>query len=255
MPTRGTTLTVLQDIGSRDFNPRAHEGHDSSARGLNTRKRISIHVPTRGTTCDPGPHPPPAPFQSTCPRGARRGGGLFRCWWWYFNPRAHEGHDARAAIIARSAQDFNPRAHEGHDMKSRAVVPSWMRFQSTCPRGARRYGREMGTTNNYFNPRAHEGHDKHQVVTVAALGYFNPRAHEGHDAAAPAAILSWQISIHVPTRGTTGLLSSCASRWIFQSTCPRGARQKEDSCDHPLADFNPRAHEGHDAGSSCSVCR
>ena len=98
-------------------------------------------------------------------------------------------------------------------------------------------------------------------------GYFNPRAHEGHDV--------WATTV--------------ASRTIFQSTCPRGARhpyedihpyhnQFQSTCPrgarrnlcmcilpgrisihvptrgttrryaHPrrFANFNPRAHEGHD---------
>ncbi len=55
------------------FNPRAHEGHDTSLSiAGNARVKVSIHVPTRGTTycgvfLDMG-----LGFQSTCPRGARR---------------------------------------------------------------------------------------------------------------------------------------------------------------------------------------
>ena len=33
---------------------------------------------------------------------------------------------------------------------------------------------------------------------------------------------------------------------IFQSTCPRGARQTDSSCPAASLDFNPRAHEVHD---------
>ena len=79
--------------------------------------------------------------------------------------------------------------------------------------------------------------------------------------------LSWYISIHVPTRGTTrddvvsgdekyfnpraheGHDRGCAlddSPDLFQSTCPRGARQLKHTHGDTSLNFNPRAHEGHD---------
>ena len=98
----------------------------------------------------------------------------------HFNPRAHEGHDRRGATVADSGGDFNPRAHEGHDSDGRASFRPYG-FQSTCPRGARRCVQLSRLSAVYFNPRAHEGHD-------FQVAYF-PRFP--------------QISIHVPTRGTT----------------------------------------------------
>ena len=118
------------------FNPRAHEGHDaiylislkSSSisihvptrgttallAGSGSTQQISIHVPTRGTTANNFAERGIIPFQSTCPRGARR----------------------KASIPASKFTYFNPRAHEGHDL----VISTWhtvVVFQSTCPRGAR----------------------------------------------------------------------------------------------------------------------
>ena len=76
----------------------------------------------------------------------------------------------------------------------------------------------------YFNPRAHEGHDDNRG-NHAALKHFNPRAHEGHDAADFPALQEVEISIHVPTRGTT----QTEGTYILKRY------------------FNPRAHEGHDS--------
>ena len=55
-----------------DFNPRSHEGSDSTPRDLTSISRISIHAPMKGATlCCKRHHQPHA----------------------YFNPRSHEGSD------------------------------------------------------------------------------------------------------------------------------------------------------------------
>ena len=56
-----------------------------------------------------------------------------------------------------------------------------------------------------------------------------------------------EISIHVPTRGTTIYDGGPVQLILFQSTCPRGARQHPLRHLCPCWNFNPRAHEGHDA--------
>ena len=107
--------------GRREFQSTFPRGErPSTCRDVGIRLRISIHVPTRGTTHlqTEIPHWPKfqstfprgerqdqdqilqkrAKFQSTFPRGERPG------WLWYshmflnFNPRSHEGNDY-----------FNPR--------------------------------------------------------------------------------------------------------------------------------------------------
>ena len=119
------------------------------------------------------------------------------------------------------------------------------RFQSTCPRGARRRASIHDPVKIYFNPRAHEGHDplcSHPPAStlfqstcprgarLSAYGTrpqphnFNPRAHEGHDVRIVDILDVFRISIHVPTRGTTYGRTDAVH----------------------LLDFNPRAHEGHD---------
>ena len=187
------------------FNPRAHEGHDfwkpflpqyypisihvptrgttsSSSSRSSSSDPISIHVPTRGTTTITSSVNVRLPFQSTCPRGARPGQTGSASGTVYFNPRAHEGHDELADHIERyirisihvptrgttkqistgpAYRYFNPRAHEGHDVVLADVLDD-VAFQSTCPRGARRW---------------------------LSRWLHHPT----------------QISIHVPTRGTTHL--------------------------------------------------
>ena len=50
VPTRGTTIKLAAGYVCKDFNPRAHEGHDSIPLRYWDAFVISIHVPTRGTT-------------------------------------------------------------------------------------------------------------------------------------------------------------------------------------------------------------
>ena len=118
------------------------------------------------------------------------------------------------------------------------------RFQSTCPRGARR-GVAYATGTLTIS------------IHVPTRGTTPNEARNG----------VFSISIHVPTRGTTtsdaidtaaGKFQSTCPRgarlppcflgiWsIFQSTCPRGARPNIGIPPRFFEDFNPRAHEGHD---------
>ena len=131
---RHTLARTRSDL--RNFNPRAHEGHDDhrmvnhpAVKDFNPRAHEGHDVCTERSFDCYG-------FQSTCPRGAR----LTRF----------------AATL--SPCNFNPRAHEGHDCRF-CVWQSSSRFQSTCPRGARLPGNGKAVEIYNFNPRAHEGHD------------------------------------------------------------------------------------------------
>ena len=120
-----------------NFNPRTHEGYDKWAGKVDESTKISIHVPTKGTT-----------------------------------------------VLSNNAADFNE-------------------FQSTYPRRVRQI---------YCN------HDD-------ALLYFNPRTHEGYDHNRSTGKAVTEISIHVPTKGTTLLQKVCRCCCVY---------------------FNPRTHEGYD---------
>ena len=209
MPTRGTT---------RDFfRPTAP-------------KRISIHVPTRGTT------------------GVSSSGSLSGD----FNPRAHEGHDVPPVVGVADTLEFQstcPRGARPADCfcglrqeilisihvptrgttNIQSFVDVSLLFQSTCPRGARRSACCPHSGYSDFNPRAHEGHDVLLYVFVDAELDFNPRAHEGHDLKLKLLIVSTSISIHVPTRGTTIYTRHITIHYVISIHVPtRGTTQNSE---------------------------
>ena len=94
----------------------------------------------------------------------------------------------------------------------------------------------------------HEEYDRMRQRFRIQISNFNPRTHEGYDNRHTFCIISsLQISIHVPTKGTT---TSCPGKpkrvWRFQSTYPRRVRQHLFTDTITTANFNPRTHEGYD---------
>ena len=72
-PRRARLTTKRWRTRQRSFNPRAHEGHDKELNTTLKRQRVSIHVPTKGTTTVVQYEVKYVEFQSTCPRRARLG--------------------------------------------------------------------------------------------------------------------------------------------------------------------------------------
>ena len=107
------------------------------------------------------------------------------------------------------------------------------KFQSTLPRG----GRQI------------------QVLFPDQIVHFNPRSHEGSDICQPASALPNPISIHAPTRGATFCSNFFPPYEKFQSTLPRGERQKCRHQSKMSGNFNPRSHEGSDriVAAGCST--
>ena len=165
--------------------------------------KISIHAPTRGATFVPKlltshQHE----FQSTLPRGERRGGEQNENPCVDFNPRSHEGSDSVCPCIGNHRVYFNPRSHEGSDFCIFCNLTSPFLFQSTLPRGERLWFRYDQT----------------------AAGDFNPRSHEGSDCCQTALIQIIHISIHAPTRGATFLYHSIENDGSISIHAPtRGA--------------------------------
>ena len=130
--------STAPDKASGNFNPRALVGRDlpSACRG-SWIDSISIHAPSWGAT----PHSMDAligkSFQSTRPRGARRGLSLKSRRKSYFNPRALVGRDIKYNNYVQDLKHFNPRALVGRDNK---LPPS-------------------STSSGHFNPRALVGRD------------------------------------------------------------------------------------------------
>ena len=191
-------------LAQRNFNPRSHKGNDLVRHDHVSVFRISIHVPTRGTTI----------FIRTD-----------RNYVGDFNPRSHKGNDGAFRCISPSLFYFNPRSHKGNDS-----IRAWgpyitSQFQSTFPQGERRlYRKDFGESPGisiHVPTRGTTGSGEAQEIP----GNFNPRSHKGNDRSADIHQGCQQISIHVPTRGTTDAASSAAAL---------------------SSDFNPRSHKGND---------
>ena len=99
-------------------------------------------------------------------------------------------------------------------------------FQSTFPQGERRYS----------------------DLRCRTLSDFNPRTHKANDWKGDIPELMFEISIHVPTRGTTYHYIFGYKEYIFQSTFPQGGRRKPGINVLHTYYFNPRSHKGNDMG-------
>ena len=162
-----------------NFNPRAHEGHDASYEEIIKYRKISIHVPTRGTTQQ---------VQTAAPRGGISihvpTRGTTECLAYLLDQATISIHVPTRGTTTSSSggstdRYFNPRAHEGHD-DGKHKRDYDQRFQSTCPRGARHpppVGGEILLISIHVPTR---GTTSTAVVNIHIF-----------------------ISIHVPTRGTT----------------------------------------------------
>ena len=166
-------------------------------------------------------------FQSTLPRGERRGAVQ----------KIYQSHGISIHAPARGAT--------GAAEMTKAI----REFQSTLPRGERR--RAGGQSHH---PAGISIHAPARGATFCMRSHetgkrdFNPRSREGSDivhSISPPVIL---ISIHAPARGATLLLVSAASvRYMISIHAPaRGATRfahiKSTGCDY----FNPRSREGSD---------
>ena len=146
-----------------------------------------------------------ASFQSTRPRGAR----LCALCALRLDKQVSihaptGGATIRSLCACATCACFNPRAHGGRDSSSQQTSSTSILFQSTRPRGARRYAAcRRFPPSRCFNPRAHGGRDDLVFNHTCDVRSFNPRAHGGRDSTHTAA---------------------ATSPPAFQSTRPRGAR-------------------------------
>ena len=101
-----------------------------------------------------------------------------------------------------------------------------LRFQSTFPRGERRFLRGGSRLVSYFNPRSLVGNDAIDIKFYVPKIDFNPRSLVGNDEQAEARQWQHAISIHVPSWGTTACTSIETGVDLFQSTFPRGERRQ-----------------------------
>ena len=77
------------------------------------------------------------------------------------------------------------------------------RFQSTFPRGERRWQYTVTRGVSDFNPRSLVGNDYTLPSFIIQFNYFNPRSLVGNDGKDSGQEKGGYISIHVPSWGTT----------------------------------------------------
>ncbi len=100
-----------------------------------------------------------------------------------------------------------------------------MSFQSTLPRGERRYYCFISIPFIVFQSTLPRGERPTCARTHARTHKcFNPRSHEGSDKAAGNLRAAVKVSIHAPTRGATTKHGKQKRAKAFQSTLPRGER-------------------------------
>ena len=123
-PARGATSRyTAQGELFCNFNPRSREGSDPPSLYQFLLHHISIHAPARGATATPLSWACDYKlFQSTLPRGERRGTPFFMISKsTYFNPRSREGSDCRSCYSHNQEIYFNPRSREGSDFTIRML--------------------------------------------------------------------------------------------------------------------------------------
>ena len=107
---------------------------------LSQHLRVSIHAPAWGATVMPATPSTTSTFQSTRPRGARRGRGQHRWRKRRFQSTRPRGARPLIFVCCLISSGFNPRARVGRDTTIFTSRVSTNRFQSTRPRGARQKG-------------------------------------------------------------------------------------------------------------------
>ena len=124
---------------------------------------ISIHAPARGATHLPKTLFRFGAFQSTLPRGERHGQRRWAAACKNFNPRSREGSDSDGELVdlLKEISIHAPARGATH-----VATNLEQRFQSTLPRGERRYTPEDWQRSLYFNPRSREGSD---VVSLSVI--------------------------------------------------------------------------------------
>ena len=187
----------------------------------------------------------------------------------YFNPRSREGSDGDFGfdLILYLISIHAP---------ARGATCCWIR---KCPshtisihapaRGATHVHLLFIPDQPYFNPRSREGSDFFFCLKRYILFNFNPRSREGSDFCIQCSFILLLISIHAPARGATSVRCfetfckfyfnprsregsdqhenlAMQSYQKFQSTLPRGERQKILPFLRAEVHFNPRSREGSD---------
>ena len=170
----------------------------------------------------------------------------------HFNPRSHEGSDQTALIIARERWIFQSTLPRGERRLQIWVMKCSLRFQSTLPRGERQYFHFCSKMLKKISIHAPtRGATTFPGTFRSTYNYFNPRSHEGSDTTGKDIQIDGQISIHAPTRGATeDELNFEFDMEISIHAPTRGATVSPGYLGSFPSYFNPRSHEGSDAGQT-----
>ena len=221
-PARGATAQVRDARAGACFNPRSREGSDPTPYTLHLYGHCFNPRSREGSDTTRLKRTARSAFQSTLPRGERRGEDVLApCVRVSIHAPARGATSklspfrrglevsihapARGATLRQGAtqrgKSFNPRSREGSD-SSRSSSPSVTRFQSTLPRGERHPLSAAPPLYPLFQSTLPRGERLAQQSELFPVSGFNPRSREGSDRKSQA-----------PRR-----------RRRFQSTLPRGER-------------------------------
>ena len=209
------------------FNPRTREGCDNRLLWKQNGIIISIHAPARGATLPFGRVTIFPTISIHAPaRGATAPASVDVIGLADFNPRTREGCDMRSIVRCVHRADFNPRTREGCDACRPPMFKTRSKFQSTHPRGVRRYVDIYSLFHNFISIHAPARGATHAAPPLTRTWRdFNPRTREGCDFLPAVVRPDVRISIHAPARGAT-------------------VSAREITRNNP--DFNPRTREGCD---------
>ena len=131
----------------------------------------------------------------------------------------------RTATFKPTDNHFNPRSRVGNDVAGPEESYRYWVFQSTFPRGERRWWTICSLPFLQFQSTFPRGERP---------GHKQQQSGRG------------QISIHVPAWGTTANQTTVPTKRWFQSTFPRGERRNRTRFRVPCGYFNPRSRVGND---------
>ena len=135
-------LRRLHRGGGGGSNPRSRAGSDDvTLKFSRSQHNVPIHAPARGATHgDQAGGGGRARFQSTLPRGERRGFGFGKeVVKSGSNPRSRAGSDKRRSIFPLRYREFQSTLPRGERLTRERARRCATRFQSTLPRGERRF--------------------------------------------------------------------------------------------------------------------
>ena len=121
-----------------------------------------------------------------------------------FNPRTRVGCDRSKSWGVPRRSCFNPRTRVGCDSANREFPARARLFQSTHPRGVRRYGHGRRRSVAGFNPRTRVGCDVYRDAAKRGEDMFQSTHPRGVRRRISSPIPSrFPVSIHAPAWGAT----------------------------------------------------